>query len=107
MSDFLIGAIIGAAGPLILTWVKEHYQNKREREKLIHELSKIYWQEALIQARNSKLPSEVYPLESFIISVKYLFEELDTDKIDPNNIKEVLNRHSKVMKIVKEHYDKK
>ena len=45
-------------------------------------LGKIYWQEALMQARNTKGSSSVYPLESFIISIKYLFEQLDTDEID-------------------------
>jgi len=107
ISDLLLGAVIGAAGPIFISWIKEHYQRKRENQKLIYELGKIYWQEALIAARNSSYPSEVYPLESFIISIKYLFEEITNGKIDENNIKEILNKHSKIMKTVKTHYDKK
>ena len=74
---------------------------------MIYELGKIYWQEALIAARSSDSPSEVYPLESFIISIKYLFEKITNGKIDENNIKEILNKHSKIMMLVKTHYDKK
>jgi len=107
ISDLLLGAIIGATGPILISWIKEHYQSKRENQKLIYELGKIYWQEALIQARNSGAPSEVYPLESFIISVRYLFEEISSKKIDEKNIKEILGNHSRIMKIVKKHYDEK
>lgn len=106
LSDFLKGAIVGAVGPILVTWIKEHYQSKRENQKLIYELGKIYWQEALIAARNSKTISEVYPLESFIISIKYLFEEITSGKLNEKNIKDVLKRHSNLMKIIKEHYDK-
>lgn len=107
VSELLLGAIIGAAGPILISWIKEHYQSKRENQKLIYELGKIYWQEALIAARNSGTPSEVYPLESFMISIKYLFEEITSGKIDEKNIKEVLKKHSRLMKVVKDHYDKK
>lgn len=107
ISELLVGAVIGATGPILISWIKEHYQSKRENQKLIYELGKIYWQEALIAARNSNAPSEVYPLESFIISIKYLFEEITSGKIDEKNIEDILNKHSKIMKIVKNHYDKK
>lgn len=100
------GVIVGAISSIAATWISEYYRNIREKEKLIHELGKIYWQEALIQGRNNP-GSYVYPLESFILSVKYLFEEISSKKIDEKNVEDILMKHSKLMKIVKSHYDKK
>jgi len=113
MSDTIIGAVIGlvgvfigSIGTLCLTWIREHYQDKREKEKIIYEFGKIYWQEALIKARESREPAYVYPLESFIISIKYLFEQLSKKDLNDENIKEIMDKHTKLNEIVKEHYDK-
>ncbi len=102
----LIGVLIGAVSSIVITWINEHHRNNREKEKLIYELGKIYWQEALIQGRSNP-GSYVYPLESFIISIKYLFEEITTKKINEDNVKEILKKHSDLMQVVKKHYDKK
>ena len=102
----LVGVIIGSIGTLGLTWIREYYQGKREKEKLIYDLGKIYWQEALIKARESREPSTVYPLESFIISIKYLLEEISKEKLNENNIRDIISKHTKLVNIVKKHYDK-
>lgn len=101
----LSGVVVGAISSIAVTWINEHYRNKREKEKLVYELGKIYWQEALIQGRNNP-GTYVFPLESFILSIKYLFEEITNKKIDQNNVKEVLKKHSSLMKVVKDHYSK-
>lgn len=106
MSELLIGVIIGSIGPILITFINQYFQSKREKEKLIYDLGKIYWQEALIKARESRDPSYVYPLETFIISIKYLFDEITDKKLSEENIIKIIQKHSKLVNIVKKHYDK-
>ena len=40
----LLGALVGAFFSIAISWISEHYRNEREKEKLIYELGKIYWQ---------------------------------------------------------------
>ncbi len=103
----LLGTLLGACATIGATWIRERNQNIRERDELIFNLAKVYWQEALIAARESKKRSVVPPLETFVISIKYFVNQIDIKKIDDKTLKKFLNDYSRVMDIVDEHFKKK
>lgn len=98
------GVFVGSFFTMIGILIKEHNETKRALEGFTYNLAKEYWNRAVDVA--DKRGGAVDPLESFIISIKMLMKLTERSKVNEDEIKEILDKHRRIMSIVRKHYNK-
>lgn len=96
----VLGAIIGAAGTIIITVINKKSEEKKQLRELAFKAGIENWKEGCEFAKRQG--GTVYPLDMFILNMKLFSEKLLEKKIKKENLKSTLHEINSVNKQYKE-----
>jgi hypothetical protein len=96
----VLGAIIGAAGTIIITVINKKTEEKKQLRELAFKAGIENWKEGCEFAKRQG--GTVYPLDMFILNMKLFSEKLFEKKIKKENLKSTLHEINSVNKQYKE-----
>ena len=100
------GVIVGALGTLMVTWIREYYEEKRKYRELIINTSIKYWERGIEVLQKSGRRGYSWPLESYIISLAHLIDKVLDRKFKVDNLSGYLKETGKIMDELDKFYRK-
>lgn len=101
------GVITGALGTAAITWIREHYEEKRQHRKLVVETAVKYWEKGVDMLQTSKRGGKSWPLEAYILSMAHLVSKVLGQRLSPRRLTEILEENKGMVDGFEKFYNRK
>ena len=97
-----IGAVIGASGAVLTVLINEHYQSRRETNKLAVDLATRDYE--LVLEHSKRLPGtvRVNSLTSYLLYHRRLLQKLEKVDVTPEELRAIFEEHTRIDKVIEE-----
>lgn len=92
----LLGTGLGVVGTIAGTWLQQHYQSRRERQKMAVDLSVAEHEQAVKFALNSDHPVAVPPMTAYVLYHLDMLDLAEKGDVSAESVKIVAAKHKLV-----------